>query len=269
MTKSIIKTNTNKPAVKKNAKLTIAQLEKKMLKKFPAESACEWDRTGLTVGNKNQEITNVAVALDVTPEAIRISQQSGANLLVTHHPAFVEAVESFYPGNKVFEAASRGVALMNFHTALDLSEEGAGTLPRLLNLKDTGKMMGFGRVCKVKNMTLKQLAARCKSVFGKTPRVWGDFATNVKTVVTSSGSADVETLTDKFDCLICGEIKYHAALDLTQSGKCIIDLGHDVSELPFVGVLAKEIHACGVPKKNIILIDQTHNWTCPTSIKSN
>lgn len=269
MTKSIVKTKTNKPALRNKSHLTVGLLEARMLKKYPAENACEWDKTGITVGNKDEKISAVAVALDVTPEAIQLAVKSGANLLVTHHPAFVEPPNSFKPGDKVYDAAFNHVNLMNFHTALDLSEAGSTTLPTLLKLKDTGKMAGFARVCKVKGMTLKQLAARCVSVFGKTPRVWGDFSSKPKTVLTSSGSADIESIDVDFDCLICGEVKYHAALDLAQKGKCIIELGHDVSELPFVGLLANDLIECGVNKKNIIIIDQTHNWNCPTSIKSN
>lgn len=171
MTKSITKAKTNKPAVRTTTKLTIGQLEKRMLKKYPAEKACEWDHTGLTVGDKSLKITKVAVALDVTPEAIHLAKNSGANLLVTHHPSFFEAPTSFAPGEKIYEAAHNHVNLMNFHTSLDLSEAGATTLPKLLKLKDTKKFAGFARVCTVSNMTLKQMAARCVSVFGRTPRV--------------------------------------------------------------------------------------------------
>lgn len=152
-------------------KLTVGQLEKKMLKKYPAKNACEWDQTGLTVGDRSEKITKVAVALDVTPEAIHVAKKSGANLLVTHHPSFIEAPEKFGPGEKVYEAVFNHINLMNFHTAMDLSEAGASTLPKLIKLKDTKKMAGFARVCSVNNITLKQLVAKCTKAFDRPPRV--------------------------------------------------------------------------------------------------
>ena len=64
----------------------------------------------------------------------------------------------------------------------------------------------------------------------------------------------------KIDCIVCGEIKYHDALALRDGGIAIIDLGHDVSELPLVSVLEKSLRDAGIKKSNIILLDQSYNW---------
>lgn len=60
----------------------------------------------------------------------------------------------------------------------------------------------------------------------------------------------------RVDCVVCGEIKYHDALEIRQRGICVIDLGHDVSELPLCEVLKNSLVECGVPKKDIIMIEQ-------------
>lgn len=62
----------------------------------------------------------------------------------------------------------------------------------------------------------------------------------------------------RVDCIICGEIKYHDALEIRQLGICVIDLGHDVSELPLCNVLKNALVDCGVAKKDIIMINQNN-----------
>ena len=69
--------------------ITVGELEQALLELFPASDAESWDRTGLLVGDPRAVISGVAVALDATPRAVRAAQHIGANVLVTHHPAFL------------------------------------------------------------------------------------------------------------------------------------------------------------------------------------
>ena len=119
-------------------------------------------------------------------------------------------------------------------------------------------------------LTLGQLAARCTSVFARQPRVWGDFSRELERVVTTTGSAgDVAAtaLRDQVDCLVCGEIKYHEALALSQAGLTIVELGHDTSELPLAAVLAAAVEGAGVPGELITIIDQGDNWSYPETTR--
>lgn len=125
--------------------MKIKELEKLLLQKFPAESAEEWDTTGLTsiqtqgprtapARARDVEITKVAIALDANISAVREAKRRGCNLLLTHHPAFIGERRELPKNHLIYNAAKLGVALMNFHTALDVSAEGAATLPNLLGL---------------------------------------------------------------------------------------------------------------------------------------
>ncbi len=49
----------------------------------------------MTVGDPARLVTGVAVALDPTVEAIENAANAGANVLVTHHPAFLQPPYSF------------------------------------------------------------------------------------------------------------------------------------------------------------------------------
>lgn len=99
----------------------VGELVSALNRMFPPADAEPWDRTGLLVGDPSAKIEGVACALDPTVSAVREAAQLGANVLVTHHPAFLDAPDEFMPlsaracvpGSVVFEAARLGVALAN------------------------------------------------------------------------------------------------------------------------------------------------------------
>lgn len=272
-----------------NASWTIGALEGALLERFPAEDAESWDRTGLIVGDPGREVTGVAIALDPTVKAVRAAKVCGANVLLTHHPAFLEPPASFAPletglygpGSVVWEAISSGVALMNFHTTLDVSTEAAYMLPGFLGLELAGIVervtddgRGYGQLCRVRQddapMSLRNLAARCLSVFGRPARVWGDPDQPIDTVVTCTGS--VGSLLDScvgmsVDCIICGESRYHNVLAANEAGLCVIELGHDVSELPLCAILAQAVVSLGYPEGDVSILDQSSNWFTPEAIR--
>ncbi len=269
--------------------VTTGALERALLAEFPAADAEAWDRTGMTVGDPARLVTGVAVALDPTVEAIENAANAGANVLVTHHPAFLAPPSSFMPassvaanpGAGVWRAVERGVSILSYHTALDVSVRAQSVLPGMLNLNFQQVLVpipgsrdkGYGQLCTLgedDGLTLGQLAARCTSVFGRTPRVWGDFPRELDRVVTATGSAgDLgrACLQAQVDCLVCGEIKYHDALELSQAGLAIIDLGHDTSELPLVAVLADAVESVGIPGDLVMVVDQGDNWSYPETLR--
>lgn len=266
---------------------TIGQLEAALLATFPAEDAENWDKTGLLVGDPAQVISRIGVALDATVDAVRLCVELGCNVLLTHHPAYLESPESLHPleggcigsGSVVWEAASSGVALMDAHTALDVSPYAAQVLPHMLGLDfmnviqpiDEANVKGYGQLCSSgESLNLNQLASRCVSVFGRIPRVYGNPSTLLNRIGTCTGSAAnlaLVCIQQDIDCLICGEIRYHSAMDALSSGLCIIELGHDVSELPLCAVLAQFVGLAGISEDNICILDQGHNWWTPDAIR--
>ena len=269
--------------------MTVGQLEACLLSCFPAEDAESWDRTGLVVGDPACPVSKVAVALDPTVSAIKAAAAAGATVLVTHHPPFLDAPDTFKPaasvacvsGAGVWEAATKGVALMCFHTALDVSRQAQAMLPGILGLEQVGVLeatnpaqgKGYGQVCRFpqgQTMTLRGLASRCLAQFGRPGRVWGALDRPLETVVTATGAAGNlcgPAVEQGIDCLVCGELKYHAALDLSQAGVGIIELGHDVSELPLTVPLSAAVAASGIAESAIITLDQGANWTTPEAIR--
>ena len=268
---------------------SVGGIERVLLERYPREDAEDWDRMGILVGDPAARVTGVAIALDATVEAVRAAEAAGANVLLTHHPAFIEPPERVRPlgsgevgpGTVVWEAVRSGVALINFHTALDVSFDAAQILPGMLGMdfrsiveRVTDDGRGYGQLCVIRPdeapMRLRTLAARCMAVFGRPGRIWGDMDERIATVVTCTGSAgDLPShcIQAGCDCLVCGEIRYHAALAAAEAGLAIIELGHDVSELPLCAVLAAALRNAGFPEESITLLDQSDNWNIPEAIR--
>ena len=345
-----------------STKVTVADIERAVARRFPLEWAEEWDRVGLLAGDPQRVVTGVALALDPTRAAIARAAELGANVLLTHHPAFLKAPNWLTPGRGsagvVFEALDCGVALVNAHTNLDRAPAAGGLLPAALGLtplkpierslqpmtlvtvfappshaeriaaamagagagrvgdyqgasftspSGTGaftpgetaspfvgepgqptaatevriemvaprtKARGvvsaargahpyeeplivaadveiarssarMGMLCSVpEGLTLGSLAVLAADTFSITPRVWGDPDAALRRVVTATGSASSlvgDVLAADAQALVAGEVRYHDALDAVEAGLAIVELGHDVSEWPLVGLLKAAI----------------------------
>ncbi|HSQ22046.1 MAG TPA: Nif3-like dinuclear metal center hexameric protein, partial [Coriobacteriia bacterium] len=70
--------------------MTIGALADALDGRFPCATAEPWDRVGLVVGERSRAVTGVLVTLDATAEAVARAHDAGGNLLVTHHPPFLE-----------------------------------------------------------------------------------------------------------------------------------------------------------------------------------
>src|SRR5574340_1080976 len=107
--------------------ITVVELAAALERRFPAAWAEDWDRVGLIVGDVTARITGVLVTLDATAEAVRRAIESGANVLVTHHPPHLSAPEEVTacggPAGTLEAALRLGVAVISLHTHLDRSPE--------------------------------------------------------------------------------------------------------------------------------------------------
>jgi putative NIF3 family GTP cyclohydrolase 1 type 2 len=89
-------------------------VERLLEDRFPVAWAEPWDRCGLLVGDREALVTNVFVTLDPTSEALSLAVAAGANVLVSHHPVWLEPPSALTADGRsavAFEAASLGIVL--------------------------------------------------------------------------------------------------------------------------------------------------------------
>jgi len=123
----------------------------------------------------------------------------------------------------------------------------------------------YGELWRVNNpCSLDLLAAEVAEVADSSVRVYGDGEAMISTVVTATGSASgriAEAQVAGADCIIGGEFSYHAALAAVESGLTLIELGHDVSELPLVNFIEEAVQTCNVlPDCKVYIEDRPELW---------
>lgn len=82
-----------------------------------------YDNAGLIVGRPEDEVHKALLAVDVTEEVLDEAEQTGCDLIITHHPIVFHALKRFnsasYVERCVERAIRRGIALYACHTNLD------------------------------------------------------------------------------------------------------------------------------------------------------
>ena len=351
---------------------------------FPPDRAEPWDRVGLLAGDASAEVTGVALSLDPTLQAVANAAAVGANVLVTHHPAFLSAPERVLagrgPAGVVHAAVASGVALVNAHTNLDrdaraqelmgfslglvpvaplerstmdvsvvtafvpdasveavvaaMTDAGAGRIGAYEGCAFTTSGTGgftapwgsdpavgaageataaaevrvemvcprssaarvvlaaaaahpyeeplveavdatiarnawrLGRICEPDGeITLEDLVGRAVALYGVTPRVWGDPDTVLRSIATATGSAGSlvpDAVAAGADALVAGEVRYHDALEARASGLCVVEVGHDASEWPLVGLLHEVVLGVeGLEAADVHALEPAIGWWTP------
>jgi dinuclear metal center YbgI/SA1388 family protein len=105
----------------------------------PLEWAESWDNAGLQAGDPDREVQRVLVAVDATSEVLSEAADSGAEMVLVHHPRIFKPLPNVTPGSApvVFEALTRGIAIYAAHTNFDAAPGGTNdVLADVLGLDD-------------------------------------------------------------------------------------------------------------------------------------
>lgn len=82
-----------------------------------------YDNSGLIVGNGEMKITKALVSLDCTEAVVEEAIQTGANLIISHHPIVFSGLKKFngntYIERVVMKAIKNDIAIYTIHTNLD------------------------------------------------------------------------------------------------------------------------------------------------------
>lgn len=94
----------------------------------PTRNAESWDNVGLLVGDPNQPVSKVMLAIDYTDPVAEEARGAGCDAVVAYHPPIFEAIKRITSTNLVFDAIRRGVAIYSPHTALDVVPGGTNDM---------------------------------------------------------------------------------------------------------------------------------------------
>lgn len=219
----------------------------------------DFDNVGLMVGDKEQEVKKVLLALDCTKEVIEEAKEVSAELIITHHPLIFRKpsriVRDDLQGYKIIELIKNDISLFSSHTNLDSTIGGINEkIVELLELPK-GKVIepskckgyeeaGLGRLITLEEeISLDSLLEKVKEKLQiKNLRVViGERKINKIAIINGSGQDFFnKAIAMGADCIITGDTTYHFASDYKEMGITIIDAGHFSTEwLVFLEVMKK------------------------------
>jgi dinuclear metal center YbgI/SA1388 family protein len=107
---------------------TLAELRDALDAWFDPRWAEPWDAVGLVCGDPRDDVTRMVLAVDAVPDTVAEAVDSGAQLLLTHHPLLLTGVHGVPAddpkGALVHRMIRAGVAHFVAHTNADVADPG-------------------------------------------------------------------------------------------------------------------------------------------------
>ena len=218
----------------------------------PVEYAEGWDNVGFMLGDLDQEIQKILVALDLTTEVTKEAIALGVDLILTHHPFIFSGLKTITTnsalGINILDLTKNNIGVYSMHTNFDTTVM-AREVAKRLNLNEittlepmAGKeemQYGIGCIGKLKDsMTLEDYATYIRDTFElQGVQVYGNGDSMVSQVAVVPGSGkEYINQAKQAGCqvFVTGDITHHVGLDAIEDGMSIIDPGHCGLEKVFV-----------------------------------
>lgn len=207
---------------------------------FPVKYAVPGDKTGFQVGDREQEIHHVYIAVDATEEVIDHAVEVGADFLLTHHPMIFSPLSTVttdsFNGRRVMKMIQNHLCYMSTHTNYDSCRMADLAAERLelsesRVLEEVADGIGIGKIGTLpKAMTVRECAIYVKEKFGiPQVRFFGNGEQKVTRAAICPGSGR-SLLKDCHglgaEVYITGDIDHHTGIDQVDDALPIIDAGH-------------------------------------------
>ena len=222
----------------------------------PRAMKMDWDNVGLLCGSRSAEVTKLLVALDPFEGVCREALDTGAQLIVTHHPLIFQAPRAITDdtalGRSVMLLCRNGISAINAHTNLDQVPGGvndvlAQTLGlqnvRIINETDS---YGLLRCGEVPEQPLDAFLATVKDRLGCEGMRYVNSEKPVRRVAVGGGACAgelMDAVCAGCDTFVTSDVKYNQFWDARDLGINLIDAGHFQTENPVVAVLAEKLAA--------------------------
>lgn len=201
------------------------------------------DNSGVIV-DCGEEIGKILFALDCSEDAVRRAEETGAQLLFTHHPAIFTPVSrlSTEGGERALLRAIRaGISVISAHLNLDSAEGGideclmrglGGSDPSVMHVLSCG---GYGRAYDVRTDSEK-LLARVRTEFCTDRVIFYGEQRAISRVASFCGAGmDEETLDfavrEGADTIVTSDGKHHLIARAVGEGMNVVLMTHYASEL--------------------------------------
>ena len=206
----------------------------------------EWDNVGHLLGDPDQAVERVLVALDITEGVADEAIASGCQLVVAHHPVMncrwtpVQNIrDDTFQGHLFLKLLRNNVSAICMHTNLDIAWGGVNdALAQRLELVDPGPLCenGLGRVGEYpESVALADYVRFVCQALGCNGLRYADAGKPVRRVAVGGGACgefEEDAIRAGCDTFVTADLSYHQFLDAAGKGINLIDAGHFPTEDP-------------------------------------
>ena len=225
---------------------TVREIEQALFELAPGEAAMEWDNVGHLLGDPDQAVERVLVALDITEGVADEAIASGCQLVVAHHPVMncrwtpVQNIrDDTFQGHLFLKLLRNNVSAICMHTNLDIAWGGVNdALAQRLELVDPGPLCenGLGRVGEYpESVALADYVRFVCQALGCNGLRYADAGKPVRRVDVGGGACgefEEDAIRAGCDTFVTADLSYHQFLDAAGKGINLIDAGHFPTEDP-------------------------------------
>ena len=225
---------------------TVREIEQALFELAPGEAAMEWDNVGHLLGDPDQAVEQVLVALDITEGVADEAIASGCQLVVAHHPVMncrwtpVQNIrDDTFQGHLFLKLLRNNVSAICMHTNLDIAWGGVNdALAQRLELVDPGPLCenGLGRVGEYQeSVALADYVRFVCQALGCNGLRYADAGKPVRRVAVGGGACgefEDDAIRAGCDTFVTADLSYHQFLDAAGKGINLIDAGHFPTEDP-------------------------------------
>ena len=232
---------------------TVREIEQALYELAPRELAFSWDNVGQLLGDPEQTVEKILVALDITEAVADEALEKGCQLIVAHHPVMnckwlpVQTVRTDTPqGHLLLKLLLNGVSAICMHTNLDAADGGVNDcLAKALCLEAPGPLgMEEEKLCRMgtleEPMPLEEFVKFVSSALGCNGVRYAGTGNAVRKVAVGGGScgnSQSAVIAAGCDTFVTSDLGYHDFLDAAGKGLNLIDAGH----FPTEDVVCKEV----------------------------
>lgn len=213
----------------------------------PVNTSADFDNCGILVGDKNQPVTKVLLALDITTSVVNEAKEMGAELIISHHPIIFSPLKKVSKNSVVYKLVENNISALCIHTNLDISPIfGVNTcLADALSLKNGSFVDGtYAFIGETeKPLSAKDFALLVKEKLNcKGLRYTNKESVQKVCVSSGAGAEEIFTAIDNgCDLFLTGEMKHHLLIEAMEKGIAVIEVGHFKSEDVVIAPLADKL----------------------------
>lgn len=210
-----------------------------MEKHYPLSLQEEWDKCGLQIGDRNQEINKIMISLNADIDTLQEAVEKGCQMLITHHPFLLDKIEDIdkdsLTGKFIYTAIENHIVVYSSHTALDNVSMNEWLIQALeVHDIEVGDPSNITRIATLnQSMNQEDFIEHVAKTYGIEHFKYAGKRDKIEKIAVcgGSGASFMPYFYNKVDAYLTGDTKYHQAGDAMKHGLLLVDINHHAENI--------------------------------------